>query len=104
MESSLITQLRSINAHSLASILQQLAEESGKFGMKINVPKTKWMKVCKSKEEITEQLFFQGETIERQDGFKYLGLQISSNQNQDKDVEALLQKATTAFKRLYRGL
>ena len=29
---------------SLASILQQLAEESGKFGMKINVPKTKWMK------------------------------------------------------------
>jgi hypothetical protein len=89
---------------SLASILQQLAEESGKFGMKINVPKTKWMKVCKSKEEITEQLFFQGETIERVDDFKYLGSQISSYGNQDMDVEARLQKATTAFKRLYRGI
>ena len=58
---------------SLASILQQLAEESGKFGMKINVLKTKWMKVCKSEENTSEQLFFQGEMIERVDDFKYLG-------------------------------
>jgi hypothetical protein len=48
--------------------------------------------------------FFQGEMIERVDDFKYLGSQISSNGNQEIDVEARLQKATTAFKRLYRGI
>ena len=72
--------------------------------MKINVPKTKWMKLCKSEENTTEQLIFQGEMIERVNDFKYLGSQISSNGNQEMDVEARLQKATTAFKRLYRGI
>ena len=52
----------------------------------------------------TEQLFFQGEMIGRVDDFKYFGSQISSNGNQEMDVEAQLQKATTAFKRLYRGV
>jgi hypothetical protein len=75
---------------SLVSILQQLAEESGKFRMKINVSNTKWMKVCKSEENTTEQLFFQGEMIERVDDFKYLGSQISCNRKQNIDVEARL--------------
>ena len=86
---------------SMASILQQMAEESSKFGMKINVPKTKWMRVTKSKEPTTEQLLFQGEIIERVDDFKYLVSQKSSDGNQNVDVEARIQKATTAFKRLY---
>ena len=98
------TALLALMLTSLASILQQLAEESGKFVMKINFPKTKWMKVCKSEGNTTEQLFFQGEMIERVDDFKYLGSQISSNGNQKIDVEVRLQKATTAFKRLYRGI
>ena len=62
------------------------------------------MKVCESEKNTTEQLFFQGEMIERVDDFKYLGSQISSNGNQEIDAEARLQKATTAFKRLYRGI
>ena len=66
--------LLSLMLTGLASILQQLAEESGKFEMKINAPKTKWMKVCKSEENTTEKLFFQGEMIERVDDFKYLGI------------------------------
>ena len=39
---------------SLASILQDLSSEASKFGLKINVPKTKWMKIGKPKEGDSE--------------------------------------------------
>jgi hypothetical protein len=88
----------------LASIFQQLADEAIKFGMKINIPKTKLMKITKSKESTTEQLLFEGETIERIDNFKYLDSQITSDGNNDADFEERILKATTAFKRLYRRI
>jgi Reverse transcriptase (RNA-dependent DNA polymerase) len=88
----------------LASLLDQLASESSKFGMKINIPKTKWMKISKNKEDLNEELVFQGEIIENVNDFKYLGSIISCDGDQNKDIDGRIDKAKTAFKGLYKGI
>ena len=89
----------------LALLLHAVADEAEKLGLKINVSKTKWMKISKEKENTqNEVLMFQNEVIERVEEFKYLGAQTTSDGNQEVDVNARLEKAKTAFKGLYHGL
>ncbi len=58
--------------------------------MKINVLKKKWMKVTISKEFITEKLFFENQTTERFNNYKYFGSQITSDIFKDVNFDPLV--------------
>ena len=97
--------LLAITLANLASLLNEMAAEAKKLGMKINVPKTKWMKIAKvDKESDSEELTLENEVIEKVKIFKYLGSQITDDGDHEVDIDARIVKAKTAFKKLYRGI
>ena len=87
---------------SLASILQDLSNEASKFGLKISVPKTKWMKIGIPIEG--DVLKLETQTVEEVKEFKYLGSIVDKENNTERDLDERLKKANQAFKQLWRGL
>ena len=74
---------------------ERLQEKSSQLGLKINVGKTKVMKVnSKSSEPIS----LESGTVEEVQDFIYLGSNISTNGGAEKDVELRINKARLAFR------
>ena len=75
---------------------ERLQEKSSQLSLKINVGKTKVMKV---NSRSSEPISLESGTVEEQD-FIYLGSNISTNGGADKDVELRINKARHAFRTL----
>ena len=76
---------------------ERLQEKSSQLGLKINVGKTKVMKV---NNRSSEPISLESGTVEEVQDFIYLGSNISTNGGADKDVELYINKARHAFRTL----
>ncbi|KAI0230676.1 hypothetical protein LSAT2_019011, partial [Lamellibrachia satsuma] len=76
---------------------ERLQEKSSQLGLKINVGKTKVLKV---NSRSSEPISLESGTVEEVQDFIYLGSNISTNGGADKDVELRINKARHAFRTL----
>ena len=78
-------------------LLERIEKESAKVRLKINVKKSKEMRIAMNNKE---PLRIQNETIERETQFKYLWSIIDNPAGMEADVTARIRKAQTAFSAL----
>ena len=76
---------------------ERLQEKSSQLGIKIDVGKTKVVKVYSRS---SEPISLESGTVEEVQDFIYLGSNISTNGGADKDVELRTNKARHAFRTL----
>jgi len=84
-------------AHStrtMQKMLERLEKESTKAGLKIDIKKTKEMRIALNNKE---PLWIHKETIERVTQFTYLGSIIDKTGGTEEDIKACIRKARTAF-------
>jgi Reverse transcriptase (RNA-dependent DNA polymerase)/Domain of unknown function (DUF6451) len=74
-----------------------LVKEAAKVGLKINIAKTKELRINNN---TTEPIYVNGEEIERVADFTYLGANVSTDGGCQKDVEQRISKARCSFARL----
>lgn len=79
----------------LQSMLINIHEAGIRYGMRINVGKTKVMKVGKTDQRI--ELTLEGEDVEQVDGFKYLGGKIYSNGSCTEEIRSRIAMGKTAY-------
>ena len=82
--------------------LQKLQEHLRKYGMKMNLGKTKWMKVGKddTADGEEEKIIIEGIEIERVRDFSYLGSVITEDGDNRKVIMSALQKGRQTLARL----
>ena len=78
--------------------LNVLKEEAEAAGLKINVGKTKIMKM---NTQHREHLYIEGKALEEVESFTYLGSVVSTSGGTEDDVKARIKKANAAFVQLY---
>jgi hypothetical protein len=78
--------------------LERLVREAAKVGLKINISKSKEMRIPMKNNN--ENLYIQGETIERVTQFIYLGSIIDGTGGTEADVKIRIRKAQAAFSML----
>ncbi|KAL3268742.1 hypothetical protein HHI36_007844 [Cryptolaemus montrouzieri] len=80
--------------------LQQLVERvrvvSEQYGLKLNVEKSKWMRVSKRPHQ-WEQLIIGKKSVEQVNKYSYLGSFVSSDWDQSMGIKTRIKKARTAF-------
>ena len=76
---------------------ERLHESGGQVGLKINIQKTKEMRIGVRQQESLE---LHGEAIERVSEFTYLGSIISESGGADEDITARIRKAQSTFSML----
>jgi len=81
----------------MQKMLERLEKESAKTGLKINVKKTKEMRIALNNKE---PLCIHNETIERVTQFTYLGSIIDNTGGTEEDIKDRIRKAQTAFSTL----
>jgi len=74
-----------------------LDKTGGRAGMKVNIPKTKNMRINHSNDN---PIVLRGEQLEEVDKFPHLGSIVSKDGGTDQDIGTRIGKATTAFKLL----
>ncbi len=89
--------LLSHNFGDMQTKLNDLVEESQKVGLRVNIEKTKDLRV---NSRVTEAFRIGEEVIERVDDFLYLGAKIDENGGTILDVQQRINKARGAFSRL----
>ena len=85
------------NAHSLQIQLNLLSEYSLKWGLKINVGKTKICVFEKRKQIVQADFKLNGESVEIVDSFCYLGMKLTHTGNLSYAVKTLSQQALVAY-------
>jgi hypothetical protein len=78
--------------------LERLAREAAKVDLKINISKSKEMRIAMK--NINETLHIQGETIEKVTQFVYLGSIIDNTGGTEADIATRIRKAQVAFSML----
>jgi hypothetical protein len=82
----------------LGSILGRLSTTCRKFGMKINVGKTKVMTIGKNDEDDEKtEISLDGKEVEEVDSFKYLGSWITAEGRSDKEIGCRIGMAKKAW-------
>ena len=76
---------------------ERLQETGGQVGLKINIQKTKEMRIGVRQQETLE---LHGEAVERVSEFTYLGSIISETGGTDEDITARIRKAQSTFSML----
>ena len=76
---------------------ERLQETGGQVGLKINVQKTKEVRISVRQQEPLERV---GEAVERVSEFKYLGSIINETGGIDEDITARIRKAQSTFSML----
>ena len=89
--------LLSSKFHDIQQKTQSLHENAIRVGLKINIKKTKVMRLNSN---IREQVQIDGKTIDDVDTFTYLGGVVTSKGGCDEDISNRLCKAKTQFRRL----
>ncbi|KAI5728388.1 hypothetical protein M8J77_014772 [Diaphorina citri] len=79
----------------LQRMLVNIHETGIRYGMKINVGKTKVMRVGKTEERVNIKL--EGESLEQVENFKYLGGKIYSNGSCTTEIRSRITMGKTAF-------
>ncbi|KAI5755358.1 hypothetical protein M8J77_016188 [Diaphorina citri] len=79
----------------LQRMLVNIHETGIRYGMKINVGKTKVMRVGKTEERVNIKL--EGESLEQVENFKYLGGKIYSNGSCTTEIRSRIAMGKTAF-------
>ena len=85
---------------SVVALTNYLASESEKFGLKLNIPKTKIMAVTRKFGPLPEAIVGNN-TIEVVDNFVYLGSQLCKEGGSEGDVKRRLALAGATFHRLW---
>jgi hypothetical protein len=80
----------------LQVLLDRVGEECERYGLKINISKTKLMTIAKQRTN-ADGLYLQGERIERVSRFKYLGTWINDEWNPDSEIITRIEIARQAF-------
>lgn len=99
--------LFSESAEDLQEFLEKLDDVSNKYGLKINIKKTKFMIISKEKEDkthVTAQLKLGHKTIEQVRQHKYLGTWLNDQLNFSQECGARIEQARDAFLRLQKLL
>jgi len=81
----------------MQKMLERLEKASAKVGLKINVKKTKKMRIALNNKE---PLCTHNETTERVTQFTYLDSIIDNTRGTEEDIKARIRKAQTAFSAL----
>src|ERR1043165_8327522 len=90
----------------LQKMMEKLNLTSKKYNMKINIGKTKSMRISREEEEVTERIKINGEEVEQVKSFCYLGSMITTDARCHNDVKrriALGKEAFTKRGELLRG-
>lgn len=87
----------------LQMLLNRVSEASEKYGLKINIGKTKMMIISKDGAE-NAQLELSGEHIERVQHFKYLGAWMNEDMNPDEEIKSRIALAKDAFSSWHKVL
>ncbi|KAI5752991.1 hypothetical protein M8J77_022506 [Diaphorina citri] len=86
--------LLSQNLKDMKDKIEDLRKDAMEVGLKINVKKTKRMDInCKRNEDI----FLNGEVIEKVESFQYLGSIITTSGGAEEDIKTRILKARRAF-------
>lgn len=80
----------------LQKLMDRVVEVTKEYGMRINVNKTKVMKIAR-KRAGSLQISIEGKQLTEVESFKYLGSIINNNGDCDKDVRARIGMAKKAF-------
>jgi len=89
----------------LQNILDETSKVVKKYGMKINIKKTKVLKIVRKPS--TTKLTVDGEILQQVEEFKYLGSILSSSGYSEKDIRVRIGMAKSAFnklKKLFTGV
>jgi hypothetical protein len=81
-------------------MVRQLDIESKKFGMKINVDKTKVMQIERTINERPLKIDIGGKYLQQVDRYKYLGATITSDGRDSEEIRIRLGRARNAFNNL----
>ena len=81
----------------LQKMMEQLNKTSTKYNMKINIGKTKVMRVSKDEEEIAMKITINGEEIQQVKSFCYLGSMIITDARCHSDVKRRIVLGKDAF-------
>src|SRR3978361_1936150 len=79
----------------MKEMLEEITEEGGKMGLKLNEDKTKIMRLGKKAEG--ERIRIGGFSSEVVEKFKYLGVMVSNTGVRETEIEAKIQSANRAF-------
>ena len=82
----------------LQRIMDETNRVSKSYGMRINIKKTKVMKIGRTPSNM--QIILDGEVIQQVEEFKYLGSLISANGYSEKDIRVRIAMAKTTFSKL----
>jgi len=81
----------------LQNLMDALHDKGKNYDMKINVKKTKVMRVSKNKEGTPLHITIDGETVEQVKQFRYLGALISEDGTSEAEVRTRIAMAKDAF-------
>jgi hypothetical protein len=82
----------------MQTTLERLVREAAKIGLKINISKSKEMRIAMKNNN--ETLYIHGETIEREMQFVYVGSIIDDTGETEDDIATRRRKAQAAFNML----
>lgn len=88
----------------LQTMMRRLNIESNKFGMKINVDKTKVMRIGRVESEKPLDIEIDGRRLEQVSRYKYLGAIITCDGRDSEEIRTRLGTARNAFNNLERVL
>ncbi|XP_075151162.1 uncharacterized protein LOC142225273 [Haematobia irritans] len=91
------TTLMTHSISQLQSLVDTLATCSKKYGLKINIQKTKFMIISKKQEYKNAVLKIQNSNVERVKSFKYLGATITDQWDSSKEIRCRIELARDAF-------
>jgi hypothetical protein len=82
----------------LQYLIDRVNAESKKFGLSMNIKKTKMMIISKSHQPYTDAIItIDNKAIDRVSNFKYLGCWLSDEWNSDKEIKCRIEMARSSF-------
>jgi len=84
----------------LQRLLDEVVEESERFGLKINEKKTFCMVMTKIKEPPLFKLHIKGKVVQQVDKFSFLGSLITSDGKSEQEIKKRIAMAKTSFQRM----
>lgn len=81
----------------LQKMMDKLNLTSRKYNMKINIGKTKSMRISREEEEVTEKIKINGEEVEQVKSFCYLGSMITTDARCQSDIKRRIAMGKDAF-------
>lgn len=87
----------------LERVMDKILRCSGKYGLSLNVKKTKFMKISKNN-DTNEILLVGGQQVERVKRYTYLGTLITENNDYTAEIKTRIEKARSNFIRMKKVL